>query len=374
MTQRESDRAYMQWLFQAVGMGNGGFLKRLCTLSPPEEIYKMARQGKLADKVSGRYQAKAKILEESAARYDVVAEYEKMTDRGISFVYMGEEDYPKKLMHIPDAPYALYYAGKLPGEGEMTIAVIGARNCSAYGKAMARQFGEALAREGVQIVSGMARGIDGIGQQAALDAGGYSLGVLGCGVDICYPPENRALYEQLIAQGGICSEYPPGIEPRAVLFPPRNRIISGLCDSVLVIEAKERSGTLITVDMALEQGREVYALPGRVMDPLSMGCNRLIRQGASPALSPQDMLSELKPDCSMHAEPGQMSPPAVDGVRGRLYKLLDYQPESAETLQQKYADTYDGSITISELYLELLQMCADGYADRIGGNYYVRKG
>ena len=374
MTQRESDRAYMQWLFQAVGMGNGGFLKRLCTLLPPEEIYKMARQGKLADKVSGRYQAKAKILEESAARYDVVAEYEKMTDRGISFVYVGEEDYPKKLMHVPDAPYALYYAGKLPGEGEMTIAVIGARNCSAYGKAMARQFGEALAREGVQIVSGMARGIDGIGQQAALDAGGYSLGVLGCGVDICYPPENRALYEQLIAQGGICSEYPPGIEPRAVLFPPRNRIISGLCDSVLVIEAKERSGTLITVDMALEQGREVYALPGRVTDPLSMGCNRLIRQGASPALSPQDMLSELKPDCSMHAEPGQMSPPAVDGVRGRLYKLLDYQPESAETLQQKYADTYDGSITISELYLELLQMCADGYADRIGGNYYVRKG
>lgn len=373
MTQRESDRAYMQWLFQAAGMGSGGFLKRISAVSPPEEIYKMARQGSLKDKVSGRYQAKAKLLEESAASYDVMAEYEKMTDRGVSFVYMGEEAYPKKLMHIPDAPYALYYAGKLPGDDKMTIAIVGARNCSAYGRAMAKQFGETLAREGVQIVSGMARGIDGIGQQAALDAGGYSLGVLGCGVDICYPPENKPLYEQLIAQGGICSEYPLGIEPRAVLFPPRNRIISGLCDCVLVIEAKERSGTLITVDMALEQGREVYALPGRVSDPLSRGCNRLIRQGASPALSPEEMLCELIPDCNMHTMPEQQTSPAPDGVRGRLYKLLDFQPESAEALQLKYADTYGGSITISELYLELLQMCADGYADRIGGNYYMRK-
>lgn len=373
MTQKESDKAYMQWLFQAAGMGSGGFLKRISAVSSPEEIYKMARQGSLKDKVSSRYQAKARVLEESAASYDVMAEYEKMTDRGISFVYMGEEDYPKKLMHIPDAPFALYYAGKLPGDDKMTIAIVGARNCSAYGRAMARQFGETLAREGVQIVSGMARGIDGIGQQAALDAGGYSLGVLGCGVDICYPPENKPLYEQLIAQGGICSEYPPGIEPRAVLFPPRNRIISGLCDCVLVIEAKERSGTLITVDMALEQGREVYALPGRVSDPLSRGCNRLIRQGASPALSPQEMICELIPDSSMHTTSGQQSSPTPDGVRGRLYKLLDYQPESAEALQLKYADTYGSSITISELYLELLQMCADGYADRIGGNYYVRK-
>ena len=374
MTKKESDRAYMQWLFQAAGMGSGGFLKKLSSLSPPEEIYKMARRGSLKDKVSSRYQAKAGFLEESAASYDVMAEYEKMTDRGVSFVYMGEEDYPKRLMNIPDAPFALYYVGKLPGDDEMTVAIVGARNCSAYGKAMARQFGETLAREGVQIVSGMARGIDGIGQQAALNAGGYSLGVLGCGVDICYPPENKPLYEQLIARGGICSEYPLGIEPRAVLFPPRNRIISGLCDCVLVIEAKERSGTLITVDMALEQGREVYALPGRVTDSLSMGCNRLIRQGASPALSPQDMLCELKPDCHMHTVPGQQACPAPDGVRGRLYKLLDYQPESAEILRQKYTDTYGCSISVSELYLELLQMCAGGYADRISGNYYVRKG
>lgn len=395
MMRRESDKAYMQWLYQAVGMGNRGLLKMLCAASTPEEIYQMARQGCLQDRMSSKYRAKAIILEESAACYDPPAEYEKMIDRGVSFVSVGEEGYPRRLLNVPDAPFALYYAGKLPRDDEVTVAVIGARNCSAYGKAMARQFGETLAREGVQIVSGMARGIDGIGQQAALDAGGYSLGVLGCGVDICYPPENQPLYEQLIAQGGICSEYPLGIEPRAVLFPPRNRIISGLCDSVLVIEAKERSGTLITVDMALEQGREVYALPGRITDPLSGGCNRLIRQGASPALSPQDLLCELKPNCTAMSgqQPfpksggvrGQQSfqePEGVHGqqlfqeprdVRGRLLKLLDYQPESAEALQQQYTDTYDSSLTIPELYLELLQMCADGLAEKIGGNYYVRK-
>ena len=373
MTRTESDKAYMQWLYQAVGMGNRGLLKKLCEVSPPEEIYEMARAGCLKDKVSRKYRAKAKLLEESAAGYDVMAEYGKMTDRGVSFVSVGEEDYPKRLLNVPDAPFALYYVGKLPRNEETTVAVIGARNCSAYGKAMARQFGEALAREGVQIISGMARGIDGIGQQAALDAGGYSLGVLGCGVDICYPPENRALYEQLIERGGICSEYPLGTEPRAVLFPPRNRIISGLCDAVLVIEAKERSGTLITVDMALEQGREVYALPGRTTDPLSRGCNRLIRQGASPALSPQEMLCELKPDCDVSAMCGKQPPSAPDGVRGQLFKLLEYQPESAETLQQKYAGTYGSPITVSELCLELLQLCADGFAERIGGNYYVRR-
>lgn len=376
MVETELNKAYLHWMYQTIGMGNHGLFGQLRSLGPPQEIYEMAKERRLAVRLSDRnsqYKKKAVLLEASAADHDVIAEYGRMTERGILFAAIGEKEYPAKLAAVPGAPGALYYVGKLPQNDEKTIAVIGARNCSEYGRAMAKQFGAALAEAGVSVISGMARGIDGIAQQAALDAGGYSLGVLGCGVDICYPAENRRLYEELIAQGGICSEYPPGIEPRAVLFPPRNRIISGLCDCVLVIEARERSGTLITVDMALEQGREVYALPGRVTDPLSRGCNRLIRQGASPALSPQDMLCELIPDCNMHTVPGQQSSPAPDGMRGQLYKLLDFQPESAEALQQKYADTYGSSVTISELYLELLQMCADGYADRIGGNYYVRK-
>lgn len=374
MTGQEADKAYMHWLYQAVGMGNRRLLDRLRSIGQPEEIYELAKRKLLSEKLSGKYRAKAERIEASAEDYDVIAEYERMAGRGISFTFFGEKEYPAKLAAVPDAPGALYYVGRLPKEDETAIAVIGARNCSEYGRTMAGQFGELLAGAGVQVVSGMARGIDGIAQQTALDAGGYSLGVLGCGVDICYPRENRRLYESLIAQGGVCSEYPPGTPPRAVLFPPRNRIISGLCDGVLVIEAKERSGTLITVDMALEQGREVYALPGRVTDPLSRGCNRLIRQGAELVISPQELLRELKPDCVGTTTYEQQTLPILQGVPAQLLQLLDYQPTSIATLQQEYADTYGEHISIPELCHELLKLCVDGVVGQVSGNYYFRKG
>ena len=377
MTKTELNKAYLHWMYQTIGMGNHGLFGQLRALGPPQEIYEMAKKKRLAVCLSDRhsqYKKKAALLEASAADYDVIAEYGRMTERGILFAVIGEKEYPVKLAAIPGAPCALYYVGKLPRNDEKTIAVIGARNCSEYGRAMARQFAEMMAGAGVQVVSGMARGIDGIAQQAALDAGGYSLGVLGCGVDICYPSENRRLYEELIARGGICSEYPPGIEPRAVLFPPRNRIISGLCDGVLVVEAKERSGTLITVDMALEQGREVYALPGRITDPLSRGCNKLIRQGAELVMSPQELLHELKPDCSDAPEYRQQTIPVCGDTRGQLLRILDYQPISIENIQRKYADVYDSYISVSDLYYELLNLCADGLAGQVSGSYYVRKG
>ena len=374
MTEQELNKAYLHWMYQAVGMGNHRFFGILRSIGPPQEVYGMARKELLSDKLSDRYKARAKRVEAFAADYDVTAEYEKMIGRGISFVIAGEEEYPKKLANIPDAPGALYYIGKLPGCDEKSIAVIGTRNNSEYGRIMAKQFGGILAGAGVQVISGMARGIDGIAQQAALEADGYSLGVLGCGVDICYPRENRQLYDRLIAQGGICSEYPPGTSPRAVLFPPRNRIISGLCDGVLVIEAKERSGTLITVDMALEQGREVYALPGRATDPLSKGCNRLIMQGAELVISPQELLRELKPGCTETITYEQQTLVIQQGVPAQLLQLLDYQPVSMAVIQQKYVDTYGNHITIPELCRELLQLCTDGAAERIGGSYFIRKG
>ncbi len=373
MTEKDRYKAYMHWLFQAAGMGSRGFIRALLALWPPEEIYRLAAGGQLAEKTGKKYLEKARKLEASAAGCDVAGEYERLCGRGIAFVAAGEEEYPKKLAMIPDAPCALYYVGRLPDPDRKTLAVIGARNCSAYGRSMASQFAAFLAEAGVQIVSGMARGVDGIGQQAALDAGGYSLGVLGCGVDICYPPENRELYERLIAQGGICSEYPPGIEPRALLFPPRNRIISGLCDGVLVVEAKERSGTLITVDMALEQGREVYAVPGRVTDPLSRGCNRLIRQGAALVESPEELLRELGLDGGVRGRCQDGGTLLPGGLPGRILKLLDYQPQTTEELLRQYEAAYEPPLSIPELCLELLRLCADGYAEQVGG-LYVRSG
>ena len=271
---------------------------------------------------------------------------EDLARAGITFCSFLEQGFPDRLRMIPDPPFGLYFLGNVPLFGEKTkkqpksafnvlnahnvqnalcpdmqeqpaagntltkagasgldisgsslqygaapaAAIIGARLASGYGREQARRFARRLASRGITIISGMARGIDGIAQKAALDAGGRSYAVLGCGVDICYPEENRELYDRLLQEGGIISEYPPGTYPEARLFPQRNRIISGLSDLVLVIEARKKSGTLITVDMALEQGREVYALPGRVSDSLSDGCNRLIRQGAGAATCPEDIL------------------------------------------------------------------------------------
>lgn len=368
----EQDKAYIHWLYQAVGMGNRGLLRGLEAVGSPQEIYQMAVNGSLGEKVSKRYQNKIAHVIEFTEGYGVQEEYERMKDRGIGMVTVLEEDFPGKLRDIPDAPYVLYYVGRLPSVYHKTVAVIGARDCTEYGRYMAGQFGAGLAQAGVQVISGMARGIDGIGQQAALKAGGYSLGVLGCGVDICYPKKNQELYDALIRQGGICSEYPPGIGPRAILFPPRNRIISGMADAVLVIEAKDKSGTLITVDMALEQGREVYALPGRGTDPLSRGCNRLIRQGAGLVSTPGELLQELLADYQGEEEACQQELVFLEKEKQDILRLIDINPQSAEVLQRRYVEEYGRYLTFPAVLHELLQLCAAGYVRQVGGSYFAR--
>lgn len=373
----EEEKAYIHWLYQAAGLGCRGFLRSLASFGTPREIYRMAVSGALSEKVSDRFAKKAAQMSEFSKGYDVAGVYGRMRERGISLVTEGEAHFPERLSGIPDKPYALYYAGKLPQEGKKSVALIGARDCTPYGRYMAEQFGAAFAKAGVQVVSGMARGIDGIGQRAALREGGYSMGVLGCGVDLCYPRENRELYDALLAAGGVCSEYPPGTEPRAMLFPPRNRIISGLCDAVLVVEAREKSGTLITVDMALEQGREVYALPGRATDPLSGGCNRLIRQGAGLASSPEELLEELTgesgaPKGSGRKRTVQETLVFLEGVQKELWEILDLSPLPAQELQRRYEERYGKTIALPVLFKELLELCAGGYAGQVGGGYFMR--
>lgn len=367
----KQEKSYIHWICQTLGTGNRSFLRALVGLGKPREIYDLAVAERLSDKLTDRFRKKAALLSESAKTFDVPGEYERLTGRGIRLVVQGQEDYPKRLTKIPDRPYVLYYAGALPPEGRCAVALIGARDCSGYGGYMAGQFGAALAEAGVQVISGMARGIDGIGQESALRAGGYSMAVLGCGVDVCYPRENRALYEALLADGGVCSEYPPGVGPRALLFPQRNRIISGLADAVLVIEAREKSGTLITVDMALEQGRDVYALPGRVTDPLSSGCNRLIRQGAGLVSTPEELLEELPGreggrSADRKEEGMQTALVFLEGLAGELLAVLDFNPLPAQEIQRRYEEIYGKSIALPMLFKTLLDLCADGFAGQIG--------
>lgn len=219
--------------------------------------------------------------------------YEKMVSRGIHAISLADPGYPRRLRMIPDPPFFLFYIGRLPVDDRPSCAIVGSRQFTAYGKEMAEYFAGNLGAAGIQVISGMASGIDGIAGRAALGAGGLSAAVLGSSVEFCYPKSNRDLYESLSQRGGILSEYPPGTEPVRGHFPARNRIISGLSDLVLVIEARKQSGTRITVDCALEQGREVYAVPGRVTDSTSSGCNELLRDGASPAIDARDLLETL---------------------------------------------------------------------------------
>ena len=215
--------------------------------------------------------------------------YEKMITDSCSWVSRSNSLYPEKLKNIYDAPHGIYYRGKLPCNEGLSVAIVGSRRCSSYGRRMAYNLAQSFADMGIQVVSGMAAGIDAAAHAGCIDAGGYTCAVLGCGADICYPRENSDLYGRIIKTGGIISEYPCKTRPDAWRFPERNRIISGLSDIVIVVEAELKSGAMITVDQALEQNREVMAVPGRADDVCSKGCNELIKSGAMVITQPEDI-------------------------------------------------------------------------------------
>lgn len=381
---------YELWLCYLPGVGNlrGRALLSLCGQDPcrlyhaPESIWRQVVSEKVFENV--RRFTKGWRLKE---------EFEKLQEKGIGLTVLFGERYPVRLLNIPDAPLGLFYKGRLPFQ-EGAVAVIGARECSPYGAYVAKELGRTLGEAGISLVSGMARGIDGISQKAALDAGGISYGVLGCGVDICYPPENKRLYEQLLERGGILSAYGPGVLPRAGNFPPRNRIVSGLSEAVVVIEAGNKSGTLITVDMALEQGREVYVTPGRVTDRLSDGCNRLLKQGAQVFLSPEEFVEELcqtngyalggpgnkRRGCSAAEQTrdedrscgkdGGKQPPAedMDCRQQALLKVLDFTPSSPEQIQKRLPFF----CPVHVLGGMLMSLCMKGKAVQISPGYFSR--
>lgn len=287
------EKEYLYWLTRIPGFG-------AVTI---RRIWETAGSFENAYYIEGMELKKQGILqsEEKCRTYDrwkeqfscMVREYDHLQEKGIRFVTPLDREYPKRLLHIYDYPMGLYVKGELPDEECPTAAIIGARNCTEYGRQAAGFMGKELAKAGVQIVSGLALGIDGAGHEGALKGKGKTYGVLGCGVNICYPRSNYYLYEAIPSQGGIISEFGPGEEPLARNFPMRNRIISGLSDVILIIEARKKSGSLITVSLGLEQGKEIFALPGRITDTLSAGCNELIQSGAGILTSPEDVLEYM---------------------------------------------------------------------------------
>lgn len=308
----------------------------------------------------------SQIILESIKTWNLEEEFRKLNEKNIRFVKFQDSGYPERLKPIPSSPYALYVKGTLPDETLPAVAIVGARECSPYGEKMAYEFGKSLAEAGVQIVSGMARGVDSAGQKGALEVGGNSFGVLGCGVDICYPRDRIGLYMDLQEQGGVLSEFPPGTSPLPQHFPARNRIISGLSDVVLIIEAKEKSGSLITADMALEQGKDVYALPGPINSNLSKGCNQLIRQGAGILLSPEDLLFEMgivkQPEKKNEGEIKFL----LESTEKLVYSCLGLYPQNLEELICKTR------LSVAELLDVLMRLELRGVVREISKNHYVK--
>ena len=335
-------------------------------------LYEMSRQE--MTKRLGISEKLAAYIEDNRVSYESLEkEYARAGLAGISYVNHTDRDFPEKLKNIPSCPYGLFVKGRLPDPLKPSVALIGARECSEYGRLMAEYFGNRLAKEGVQIISGMAWGIDGWAQKAALDAGGRSFGVLGCGPDIVYPSANRSLYNRLCEDGnGIISEYAPQTPARPRGFPPRNRIISALCDVLVVVEARKKSGTLITVDMAIDQGRTVMVVPGRLTDDLSAGCLNLLYQGALVATGVDAVLEQLNIKRQMsisdireyktEKEPEDLLPAEFM----RIEEVLTLDPQSIGQIASK------AGVSESEAMIILTKLELQGISKEVFPGFFVK--
>jgi DNA processing protein len=285
---------------------------------------------------------------------------------GAHVLTWDNSDYPSLLRQIPAAPPVIFVRGGFEPVDQWAVAIVGTRRLSAYGRLVAHDLATGLARNGITIVSGLARGIDGVAHRAALEADGRTIAVMGCGIDRVYPPEHRDLAHAIVAgQGALVTDFPLGTEPSSANFPARNRLISGLSLGVLVIEAGERSGALITARFALEQDREVFAVPGNINSPVSVGANRLIQQGAKLVTGIEDILEELNLRMAGEQAAAQVVLPD-SAEEAALLSQLSTQPLHVDDL---------GRLTGMPSYLissTLTMMELKGMVQQVGGMNYVR--
>src|SRR5690554_6646641 len=292
------------------------------------------------------------------------------TQHGIALIGQGHPDYPEALGHIHNAPLLLYGLGDSRLLLQDKIGVVGSRNATRQGLDHARRFAAELSARGLLVTSGLALGIDGAAHAGALDASHPTIAVVGCGLDRLYPAQHRKLAHRIVENGLIVSEYPPGTQARAAHFPQRNRIISGLSRGVLVVEASFRSGSLITARTALEQGREVFAIPGSVHSPVARGCHQLIKQGARLVETADDVLEELgtwwsmqpASDCDQTG-PAEQDLSGLDSREIAVLEALGYDPQSTDALSQATG------LSADQLMQSLLLLELEGLANAAPGGY-----
>ena len=331
---------YWLWLTELPGLTNQTRLALLRHFPTPEDVYYADPEEVLLTEGITREQAKLLEDKDCSGADRILADCQRLD---LDILTIQDAGYPNRLRNIYDPPCLLYVRGRLPAfDDEASIAVVGTRDCTPYGVSCAEKLGYGLAAGGAVVVSGLARGVDSAALRGALRAGGTVTAVLGNGLDVVYPPENQYLYEDVAAAGALISEYPPGTPPEAKHFPVRNRIMSGLCLGTLVVEAPARSGALITAGTALEQGRDVFAVPGPIDAPTSVGCNRLIRDGAGLVSDAWDILGEYEPRFpdKLRRE-GARETPAVLGYQARQKTEPKPVPPSVSLSHNDYSLTDD---------------------------------
>jgi DNA processing protein len=303
-------------------------------------------------------------LLEVRSTVDLETIWTQIQAKGINLITLEDEAYPPRLKQIDQPPPVLYCLGELTPQDEWAVAIVGTRKVTHYGRQAAEEIASFLAQNGVTVVSGLARGIDSIAHQAALDAGGRTISVLGSGVDTIYPAENRGLAVKMASQGAVLSDYALGTPPEAGNFPPRNRIIAGLSLAVVVVEAGARSGASITANFAIEQGREVFAVPGNIYSPQSKGTNRLIRDGAHPLLAPEDLLEVLNLSMVTEHQKARIVLPA-NAVEAAIFEVLGHEPVHVDQIGQQ------ANLPIEQISATLTLMELKGMVRQAGGMRYI---
>jgi len=354
--------AYWVALSKVPGVGVRRFTQMIDYFGSPKVAWE-AGTAELA-RVPGLPQAAAQALIETRSRLDPEQEFAELGRRGIKVLVVADPHYPANLKRIYDPPPVIYYRGEIKPEDDQAVAIVGSRRATAYGKTVAHRLGADLAESGVTVVSGMARGIDTQAHLGALDAGGRTIAVLGSGLDNIYPPENAGLMHRIEAAGAVLSEFALGTPPDAGNFPVRNRVISGLSLGTVVVEAGENSGALITCDFALEQGRDVYAVPGPVTSPASRGCHRLLKEGAKLVETVVDILEEYNIQPLFAGE--SRGTPAVSKEERSLLELLTAIPRHLDELIADTGQTA-AEVTAALTFLEL-----KGLIRQLPGKFYFR--
>jgi DNA processing protein len=342
------------------GLGADGLRRLLAAFGEPQRILAASR-GEIARHVAADVAAAIKGGGEEAALRAAAAWLE---DPGNHVVTLADAGYPPQLLQIPDPPPLLYVKGRIELLARASIAVVGSRNATAQGVANAEAFARTLADAGLTVVSGLALGVDAAAHRGGLGGAASSVAVLGTGADIVYPARNRALAHELAVRGALVSEYPLGMRALPGNFPRRNRVISGLAQGCLVVEAAVDSGSLITARLAAEQGREVFAIPGSIHSPLARGCHALIKQGAKLVESAADILEELRLPPPAAPEPAPGVP--ADSPSRRLLDALGHDPCGLDALAARCG------LAAAETAALLTQLELDGYVALLPGGLYQR--